>query len=170
MTITTYTYVPESGAGSVFLSLVTGGMRAITGLIGKKSPTQVGYRAGTATIGIRGTDITIVTANGNVLVSVTEGTISFTQGTISLTLTAGDAVLVKADGTVVRGAEAFRQMPPVIREAIDEFVRMVLAIIAAGPGTPRGGGDNEHHEGGNGQQGHGGQQGGGGGGGQGSGH
>src|SRR5439155_24590165 len=78
MAITEYKYESQTGAGSVLLSLVRGGMRAITGLIGKAHPTPVSYRAATATIGIRGTDVTIVTNGGDVTVSVTEGAVSFT--------------------------------------------------------------------------------------------
>src|SRR5687768_5312565 len=51
MTVTAYQYNRQSGAGTVLLSLVTGGMRAITGLIGRNRPEQVSYRASTATIG-----------------------------------------------------------------------------------------------------------------------
>ncbi len=54
MTITAYQYNPQTGGGNILLSLIGGGMRAITGLIGKRSPSQVAYRAATATIGIRG--------------------------------------------------------------------------------------------------------------------
>ena len=60
MTITTYSYQPQAQRGNVLLSLVNGGMRFITGLIGKNTPQNVGLRAATATIGIRGTDITCV--------------------------------------------------------------------------------------------------------------
>jgi hypothetical protein len=78
MTISAYQYNAQAGTGNVLLSLIDGGMRAITGLIGRRSPNQVAYRAATATIGIRGTDVVIATAGGNVVVSVTEGSISFT--------------------------------------------------------------------------------------------
>ncbi len=52
----TYNYVPDRPeADSVFLRLVKGGMRTVTGLIGKRG-NQDAYRIGTmtATIGIRG--------------------------------------------------------------------------------------------------------------------
>src|SRR5262245_10516760 len=79
LTVTTYTYNPQSGSGNILLSLVSGGMRAITGLIGKNNPQQVAYRAATATIGIRGTDVTVVlNRDGSYVVTVTEGSISFT--------------------------------------------------------------------------------------------
>lgn len=40
---------------SVALSLLKGGMRAVTGLLGKRNPQRVGVTTATATIGIRGT-------------------------------------------------------------------------------------------------------------------
>src|SRR5207253_8573732 len=51
MAITAYQYNPATESGNVLLSLVTGGMRAITGLIGKRTPDRVSFRAATATIG-----------------------------------------------------------------------------------------------------------------------
>ncbi|HYC37525.1 MAG TPA: FecR domain-containing protein [Usitatibacter sp.] len=80
LTITAYQYNPQTQSGSILLSLVDGGMRAITGLIGRRSPENVAYRAATATIGIRGTDITVVTSQGNVVVTVADGVISFRVG------------------------------------------------------------------------------------------
>lgn len=106
MTVTTYNYNAQSGSGKIFLSLVNGGMRAITGLIGRNAPQQVTYRAATATIGIRGTDVTIVTDQGNVVVTVTEGLISFTFAGQTITIPAGQGVNAKSDGTFQQAAAA----------------------------------------------------------------
>ncbi len=46
----------EPREGSVLLELVRGGLRAITGLVGKANPSAVRVSTPTATIGIRGTD------------------------------------------------------------------------------------------------------------------
>ena len=48
--------------GSVFVALLRGSMRMVTGLIGRKNPDAVRVDTQTATIGIRGTDF-IVKAN-----------------------------------------------------------------------------------------------------------
>jgi hypothetical protein len=172
MTITTYTYVPESQTGSVFLSLVTGGMRAITGLIGKKTPNQVAYRAATATIGIRGSDVIHLTFNGSVLVSVTEHAVTFTHGGETLTITEGNAIFMDASGkkTRITNAELLSKVPAAFKEAFTEMQALGNAIIAAAPGIPRGDRDHDRDDRGHGQQGHGGNQGGGGGGGNASGH
>lgn len=46
----------EDGAERSFISLLRGGFRAITGLIGQRNKDNYGIRTPTATIGIRGTD------------------------------------------------------------------------------------------------------------------
>ena len=97
--VSTYNYntvAPERS--NVLLSLVSGGMRAITGLIGRRTPQQVAYRAANATIGIRGTDVTLVTDGGNVVVSVTAGQISFAFGGQTINVPAGQGVNATKDG------------------------------------------------------------------------
>lgn len=92
MQVTQYQYNAQAQSGSVLLSLVQGGMRAITGLIGRRDPGRVSYRAATATIGIRGTDVTIVTSEGNVVVTVTEGAVNFTFEGKTIVIPAGQGV------------------------------------------------------------------------------
>jgi hypothetical protein len=126
MAVSAYAFdsaAPERG--NVLMSLFTGGMRAITGLIGRRSPQQVAYRAASATIGIRGTDVTIATDGGNVVVSVTEGAISFSFGGKIITVPAGDGVNAKSDGTFQQSAaaEIVRQL-----EATAEGRALLLSI------------------------------------------
>lgn len=45
---------------SSIIQLLRGGLRAVTGLIGKQNPAGVQYRTVTATVGIRGTDFELV--------------------------------------------------------------------------------------------------------------
>lgn len=45
------------GEGSVTLNLIKGGIRALTGLIGKANPGAIKYSTATATVGIRGTGV-----------------------------------------------------------------------------------------------------------------
>jgi hypothetical protein len=97
MTITAYQYEPTSGNGNILLSLVTGGMRAITGLLGGNHPERVAYRAATATIGIRGTDVSIATDSNNVVISVTTGTIVLTFGGRDFILNAGDSGYIQGN-------------------------------------------------------------------------
>lgn len=51
-----YVYKRENpGLGKQSSELIKGGLRAVTGLIGKANPEKISYTAGTTTIGIRGT-------------------------------------------------------------------------------------------------------------------
>jgi hypothetical protein len=92
MTVTTYKYNASAKSGNVLFSLLDGGLRAVTGLIGKVSPQAVSYTARTATIGIRGTDVTMVTSLGDVIVTVEDGVISFTFEGKTITVQAGQGV------------------------------------------------------------------------------
>jgi hypothetical protein len=143
MTVTSYQFNSQAGTGNVLLSLIDGGMRAITGLIGKNSPDKVSYRAATATIGIRGTDVTIVTSGGNVVVAVTDGAISFTFNNQTVTIPAGEAIHARPDGTFSRGAinqiqSQLSQTPlgQQILNALGGLVGLTAAINQAAPGTP----------------------------------
>ena len=67
MTVQEYSFAPDAPeADNLILSLLKGGMRAITGRIGKRGNVDA-YRlqVGTATIGIRGTDYTARLCNGD---------------------------------------------------------------------------------------------------------
>src|SRR5688572_14588671 len=103
MTVTTYQYQRETQRGNVLLSLVRGGMRMITGVIAKNNPENVSVRAATATIGIRGTDFTVVTVDGDVYAHVDGGVISFTFNGQTITVDTGRAVLTNKNGTVSQG-------------------------------------------------------------------
>lgn len=54
---------PESD--NVFVSLLKGGMRAVTGLIGKRNKEKISYQTPTATIGIRGTHFGLLMCQGD---------------------------------------------------------------------------------------------------------
>jgi hypothetical protein len=99
MTIEQYQYNEQARSGNVLLNLVSGGMRAITGLIGRNSPEKVSYKAATATIGIRGTDITLANDAGTVTVIVGNGTVSFTYNGQTVTIPQGSAVNVRTVAT-----------------------------------------------------------------------
>jgi hypothetical protein len=146
MTITAYQYNPETGGGNILLSLIGGGMRAITGLIGKRSPSQVAYRAATATIGIRGTDaVLVVTPQGEVFVTVTDGAITFQlPGQAPVTVQRGEAIRSKPDGTFSRGAAAAIQRElsgtpagQAVLAVLNSVDAIQSAVTQANAGTPR---------------------------------
>ncbi len=160
MTISSYAYNPASESGNVLLSLVSGGMRAITGLIGRRQPSQVAYRAATATIGIRGTDTTMATDGTNVVVTVSEGSVIYKMGDVTLTLTAGEAVYSRPGQPPIRGtiAQVLPQVPQAIQNAVNNATTGGLngQINSAGPGQPRQGGGDQGQPGQPGQPGQGG--------------
>lgn len=141
MTVTAYQYNPATESGNVLLSLVTGGMRAITGLIGRRTPSQVAYRAATATIGIRGTDGTIATNGTDVVVTVTDGVMTLTQGNLVLTISAGEAVFTRPGQQPIRGsiASVLAQLPPAFAAAIAQSGALDGQVNDA---RNRGGNDN----------------------------
>jgi hypothetical protein len=138
MTITAYQYNPQARTCNVLLSLINGGMRAITGLIGRNQPDRVAYRAATATIGIRGTNGTIVTDGTNVSVTVTEGVMTFTYGGTTIVIPAGQAVLL-LNGRVSQGTidQIYNQLPPDLRVQVGGIDGLTDAINQAFPGTER---------------------------------
>jgi hypothetical protein len=74
MAISSYVYnKAEPAKSNMLLNLAQGGMRAITGLIGKAKPSNVAYRAGNATIGIRGTDLEVGVAGDDLYVVAESG-------------------------------------------------------------------------------------------------
>jgi len=82
-----YQYNTKSVKDSnVFFALLRGGARFVTGVIGATNRNAFRVSAGTATIGVRGTDVSIVLDQSVVQAVVNNGSISFTtaEGTINL--------------------------------------------------------------------------------------
>lgn len=77
------------------VQLLRGGLRAVTGLIGKQNPIGAQYRTTTATIGVRGTDFELTVLE--------EDTREATAGTYSRTFT-GATYLENRDGNRVEVA------------------------------------------------------------------
>jgi hypothetical protein len=138
MQVNTYQYNPSARTGSILFSLVQGGMRAITGLIGRAQSDRVRYHAATATIGIRGTDVSIATDGGSVTVSVSDGAVTFTYGGETVTIPAG-AGAYGADGKITTGAaqSIFNRLPRDLQEAVNGLNGLTDALNRAGPGIPR---------------------------------
>lgn len=138
MVINAYEYDAKTRSGNVLLSLAAGGMRAITGLIGRLSPSRVAYRAGTATIGIRGTDVDVLLGDNIVVVKVNDGTITFTFAGQTVTVPAGQGA-IGANGQITPGAAQFifNQLPPALQEALGGLDGLTDAINRALAGVPR---------------------------------
>ncbi len=148
MQVTAYAYDPAARTGNVLLSLVVGGMRAITGLIGHNQPGKVNFRAATATIGIRGSDGSIVTDGKNVAVIVTDGAFTFSLGGETIVIPAGRGAF-GADSKITEGTakEVFDRLAPSFQMAFGGLEELSAAINAAGPGVPRPAGDPTGNQG-----------------------
>ncbi len=55
----------DSNNDNVFIKLLKGGLRTVTGAIGKKNPQKVHFTTPTATVGIRGTDFELAVVDEN---------------------------------------------------------------------------------------------------------
>lgn len=78
---------------SLFFSLLRGGMRTVTGAIGKVNKQSYKVRTPVATIGIRGTGYRAVTDNNRTLVSVGTGLVNVENGFGDVTGGAGQNIL-----------------------------------------------------------------------------
>jgi hypothetical protein len=64
--ITQYVFKPSvPSSDSALITLIKGGLRSLTGLLGKRNPQQVTFRTSTATIGIRGTEVGLRDCNND---------------------------------------------------------------------------------------------------------
>ncbi len=134
MTITAYQYNPQTQSGNVLLSLIDGGMRAITGLIGNRTPNNVAYRAATATIGIRGTDITIVVAGNTIVVTVLAGSISYTAPNGQrVTVGTNEAVASQGQGSpaVAAAAAIIASLPAAVGAEVTNTTQAMVALTQA---------------------------------------
>jgi|GEM_PF-1581847 len=83
------------------VNIVKGGMRSLTGLVGKRNPEQVRYKTPVATIGIRGTILEISQTKNGSFQTIFDygGGYVLTNDETRLLLGAGEAGEVSADGT-----------------------------------------------------------------------
>jgi hypothetical protein len=128
-------YKTRTGTESAFLTLLRGGLRTITGLIGKANPAAYRVSTPTATIGIRGTHYLARVCNGDcftanqkpepdgLFASVVEGQINLTNDAGKLDLSAGRSAYV-----------ASRTSPPI-------FADHMPMVSAGSPATAHQDGD-----------------------------
>lgn len=113
---------------SVVMSLLSGGMRFITGVIGGTRKDAIAMKAGTATIGIRGTDLAINIAGVNYVVTVQDGGI-----VLSLP---GQPVASLNPGQGAAGATTQPVVPrPVIQLSAAQIAAVAPTVAKAVPAT-----------------------------------
>lgn len=87
----------KPAADNQVISLLKGGLRAITGLLGKRNRNKVSYVTPTATIGIRGTNLGAqLDADNNLHVDVAEGAVVITNKGGQLEVSVGQFAFVKS--------------------------------------------------------------------------
>jgi hypothetical protein len=131
---------PESD--SMVLSMLKGGLRAVTGLLGKRSHDKVAYSTPTATIGIRGTHFGALYCNNDCGdVPTTSGKapenglyLDVTSGAISATNQGGEQVFNAGQFGFVKDATT----PPVVVPPQDGIQVTMPSSIAENKGTGKG--------------------------------
>jgi hypothetical protein len=111
-----YVDAKDGGKDQFLVSLVTGGMRAITGLIGKRNPSNYKVITPTASIGIRGSGFNVVhNANGTLSVSTELDAIDVCNQGGCIGLNVGESALVRnaQDRPVRTSVPATVSSPPV---------------------------------------------------------
>lgn len=105
--ISEYRYVPKHEAqSSIVFSMLQGGMRFVTGLIGKHNRAAFRLTTPTATIGIRGTEVMIVTINGTTYMQVVSGSISVTNAAGTVVFSAGETIAVTSASSLASAIPA----------------------------------------------------------------
>jgi len=93
-----YRYVEGQPQQDNFLmSVFKGGLRAVTGLMARRSRDSYKMATSTATIGIRGTVFTLILRPEGLYVSVTEGTVTMLAQGIEVPIQAGQTGLTEPD-------------------------------------------------------------------------
>ncbi len=139
--IENYRFAPKEKTGSSVFSLIKGGMRTITGLIGKSNPDSYAVKASVATIGIRGTHFTAVNCAGdcfNADGSKSEDGLfgSVTDGRIVVRNNAGESEFGRDQFFTVRSIDASPQPlltpPGFLRDRLDGQARTKGNLQATG--------------------------------------
>lgn len=142
-TVTRYADGAGTGEDHFVVNLLRGGMRALTGLIGKRNPASYKVITPTAVVGIRGSAFMLaIDANGKVLVSGEQDEIEVCTQAGCVGVTAGEAVLVLSDKelpvyTHTRALLPVPELPTpmLIGEQLDVQGRRAFVYIVPAP-TP----------------------------------
>lgn len=98
--VTDYRFEPaNNNAGAFVTNLLRGGLRMVTGLIGKAQPRNQRVTTNTATVGIRGTDFEVVVIDADAA-DLREGTYDHVfDGATNISLATGETLDVPKDKT-----------------------------------------------------------------------
>ena len=110
--ITRYADRGDAAQDSFLVNLARGGMRAITGLIGKRNTANYKVTTSTATVGIRGSSFHMAyNPDGSLSVSTEQDEIVVCTTAGCVSLTAGESALVPSDNVLPSRTNARTAMP-----------------------------------------------------------
>lgn len=89
-----YSQPDNADGGSISMNLVKGGLRSITGSIGKNKPENYELKTEVATLGIRGTEFVVVMNGDTMHVGVSEGSVFISNDMGDLLVPAGQNAIV----------------------------------------------------------------------------
>lgn len=125
-----------NGAEKGFFSLLKGGLRAITGAIGKVNRSSYKVATPSATIGIRGTGYKAEIRDDGLFVSVGEGAISLTNNAGILVVTAGRAAFVANSNTAPAPTTEQPQTPPASIQPLTSLTSLTSLAAIIRPTLP----------------------------------
>ncbi len=103
----------EDGEEKGFFSLLKGGLRTITGLVGRTNKNAYKVTTNVATIGIRGTEFTIAYTGANsIAVSTGEGVVEVCNNAGCVIVPAGASAVVTGPNTQITRSEAKPRLDP----------------------------------------------------------
>ena len=117
-------------SNNIVVQLLKGALRSFSGLIGGKNPGQFALRTATATIGIRGTDFSVMLVNP-VYVSVSEGVVDLTNAAGSFQAGAGTSAIVNSADTLASSISV-TALPPQVAATFQQLNSVVIAAGSAG--------------------------------------
>ena len=133
--VDSYRYAGQvDGSEQGFFSLLKGGMRTITGLIGRTNKDNYRVTTNVATIGIRGTEYSITYGDG-ITVSTGEGQVMVCNGGGCLLLSSGESALVTTPTSQPSRTEARTNLPPA-PPSVSPQVFFASGEQRSGNGTP----------------------------------
>jgi hypothetical protein len=103
----------QDGAEKGFFSLLKGGLRTITGMIGRNNKAAYRVNTSVATIGIRGTEFTIAYTGANsIAVATGEGAIEVCNNAGCVTMPSGTSAVISGPDTRIERTEVRPRLDP----------------------------------------------------------
>ena len=120
---------------SAFFSLIKGGLRAVTGLLGKRSQDKVGFTTNTATIGIRGTHFGALLCSGD-CANVPNASGSAPPDGLHVDVSSGAVVVTNAArhaGPAQVPVRLSSDGPQIVLDIVDDGVGFDIGAVVADP-------------------------------------